>query len=100
MASIIFALFGFCLGVFVVTGGGLLSGAFQITPWLNLWWGTGATIYTIIKDYWMPGGKGYGYQPQWRKAILLTLPWGIALNTGINFVIYFVLHWTIHFVRG
>lgn len=100
ISSIIFGLIGFCFGVLVQAGGGILAGVFHFTPWLTLWWGIGVTVYVIFKDYWLKGGKGFGYQPRWVKAILLTIPWGIALHTGINYAVYVVLHWTIHLVRG
>ena len=97
---ILFLLVGFCFGVFIQAGGGILAGAFRLTPWLTLWWGIGITVYTIVKDYWLPSGKQFGHQPHWVKAILLTIPWGIALHTGINYALYLVLHWTIHAVHG
>ncbi|HWG21513.1 MAG TPA: hypothetical protein VG225_13365 [Terracidiphilus sp.] len=100
ISNIISGVIGFCFGVFVQAGGGILAGVFHFTPWLTLWWGIGITVYTIVKDYWLKGGKGFGYQPHWVQAILLTIPWGIALHTGINYAVYFVLHWTIHLVRG
>jgi len=99
MTAILFMLLGFCFGVFVQAGGGILAAVFNLTPWLTLWWGVGTTAYVIVKDYWLPGGKGFGYQPQWVKAVLLTVLWGTALHTGINYAIYLVLHWAIRVIH-
>lgn len=95
MTALIFMLLGFCLGVLVQAGGGILAAVFNLTPWLTLWWGIGITVRVIVKDYWLPGGKGFGYQPHWVKALLLTIPWAITLHTGINYAVYLVLHWAI-----
>ena len=92
--SAILSLIGFCFGVFVQAGGGILAAVFHLTPWLTLWWGIGVTVYLIVRDYMMPRGKFRG-EPQRTKAILLTLPWGIVLHTGINFAVYLALRWTI-----
>lgn len=91
---------GFCFGGFFMAGGGIIASVFHVTPWLTLWWGIGVTAYVIAKDYWLPGGKRFRYQPQWLKSALLTAPWSIALHTGINYGIYIVLHWTTHLLRG
>lgn len=98
MVSILFLLLGFCLGVFVQAGGGILAAVFHLTPWLTLWWGIGITVYVIVRDYWLPGGKGFGYKPRWLKGMLLTLPWGTGLHTAVNYAVYLVLHWTIRLV--
>jgi hypothetical protein len=94
MTSILFLLIGLLFGAFVQAGGGILAGAFHLTPWLTLWWGIGLTVYVIVKDYWMPKGKRFRDRPHWRQAILLTVPWSIALFTAINYGTYLVLHWT------
>lgn len=99
MTAILLLLLGLCVGAFVQAGGGILAGLFHLSPWLTLWWGIGLTFYVIVKDYWLPSGKGFGYQPKWFKSSLLTIPWSIALHTGINYGIYSVLHWTTRLFR-